>query len=130
MAVPLLVLYVDDDEDLRDVATYALRLDESMTVRVAASGAAALALIDSEAVRPDVILLDVMMPGMDGPAVLEALRTRPGFSATPVIFVTARAHASEKSGYLKSTVAGLITKPFDPVTLAGDVRRILTGASE
>jgi CheY-like chemotaxis protein len=126
MSDRLSVLYVDDDLDLRDVAQLSLQLDENIFVRVAESGVAALKMIDSEQWRPDVILLDVMMPGMDGPTVLKALRLRPEHMHTPVIFVTARTQTSVTAGYRELGAAGLIKKPFDPVRLAGDVRRILS----
>ncbi len=128
MCANLSVLYVDDDQDIRDVAAWSLQLDENIAVRVADSGPAALTLIDTGQSRPDVIMLDVMMPGMDGPAVLQALRTRSDQASTPVIFITARTQIGETAAYRALGIAGLITKPFDPLGLAGEVRRILSDA--
>lgn len=119
------VLYVEDDRDLRDVGELSLGLDEDIAVQTAESGVAALALLDNGEYRPDVVLLDVMMPVMDGPAVLAALRARPAHQRTPVIFITARTQSHEVSAYQQLGIAGLITKPFDPLALAPEVRRIL-----
>jgi len=125
----LKALYVDDHEDVRDVVEYSLKLDDSIDVVVADSGLAALALLDQGRFHPDVILLDVMMPVMDGPAVLAALSDRPAFAQTPVIFVTARTQSREIAAYRALGVAGLITKPFDPLTLARDVRAMIAPAA-
>jgi len=122
----LKVLHVEDEPDIREVAGLALSLDPDMELTSAASGQEALARL--ETLAPDVILLDVMMPGMDGPSVLAALRERPGLQATPVIFMTARAQGSEIERYLALGAVGVITKPFDPMTLAREVRDILAGA--
>ena len=78
--------------------------------------------------RPDVILLDVMMPGMDGPATLTRIRERAAFATTPVVFITARAQAHEQERFRSLGAVGVITKPFDPMTLAGDLRALLGGA--
>lgn len=125
----LKVLYVDDDLDLRDVAEMSLQLDEAIVVQVAASGAAALALLDGGGFVPDVIMLDVMMPAMDGPAVLQALRARPAVADIPVIFITARTQPREVDAYRALGITGLITKPFDPLALAPEVRRIVAEAA-
>lgn len=117
------LLYVDDEADIREVAVMSLELDGSFEVRDAPSGRAALALLDGW--TPDVILLDVMMPEMDGPATLAQIRSRAALSRTPVIFITARAQAQDKARLMGLGAAGVITKPFDPMTLAQDVRAIL-----
>ncbi|MCR5878541.1 response regulator [Phenylobacterium sp. J367] len=121
----LKVLYVDDDEFIREVAELALGLDPEMEIRVADSGAAALALVGGGGFAPDVFLLDVMMPQMDGPATLAELRKVPGHAGTPAIFVTARAQAAEHRPLIEAGAAGVLTKPFDPVAFAGEVRAIL-----
>ena len=74
------------------------------------------------------ILLDVMMPRLDGPGTLARLRVLPGLEQTPVIFMTARVQSSERDRYLELGAIGVITKPFDPMTLAGQVRDILMGS--
>jgi len=120
---PLKVLYVDDEPDIREVAVMALELDGQTEVRSAASGPEAIAMLVNEDFAPDVILLDVMMPGQDGPAVLAELRAK-AFE-TPVVFITARAQSSELARYLELGAAGVITKPFDPMTLALELRAVL-----
>lgn len=124
----LKVLHVEDEPDIREVVEFALGLDPDIQLTSAASGAEALAVL--ETLTPDVILLDVMMPVMDGPGVLAALRERPGLATTPVIFMTARAQTSEIRHYLAQGAAGVITKPFDPLGLAREIRDLLAGRTE
>jgi CheY-like chemotaxis protein len=116
------VLYIDDDADIREVAVMALELDPEFDVRTGGSGAEAIALARSWI--PDLILLDVMMPGMDGPTTLRALRDEPLTAAIPVIFITARAQFKEMEGFRTLGAAGVIAKPFEPMQLAFDVREI------
>lgn len=119
----LKVLYVDDEADIREVAAMSLELDPEIEVKDCASGQQAL----EEAARwqPSVILLDVMMPGMDGPDTLAALRTAPETASIPVIFITARAQQSEIDGFIALGAIGVIPKPFNPMDLAQRVRRLL-----
>ncbi|HZW15566.1 MAG TPA: response regulator [Brevundimonas sp.] len=121
------VLHVDDEPDIREVAAMSLDLDPSMSLTSAASGAEALGLLEAGC-RPDVILLDVMMPELDGPGTLARLRQLPGHEQTPVIFMTARAQSSELSRYIALGAVGVIVKPFDPMSLAASVRDALAGA--
>ncbi len=122
------LLYIDDEPDIREVAAMALELDGSIEVRQAGSGADALQMLDAGEWAPDVVLLDVMMPGADGPTTLGELRRRPALSQTPVIFITARAQPQERARLMGLGAAGVITKPFDPMTLAQDVRDVLAAA--
>jgi two-component system OmpR family response regulator len=122
----LTVLHVDDEADIRAVATLSLELDPDIALITAESGEAALDLL-RDGLRPDVILLDVMMPPLAGPEVLTQLRALPGLDATPVIFMTARVEAAERARYLDLGAVGVITKPFDPMGLAGQVRALLPG---
>jgi CheY-like chemotaxis protein len=124
---PLKVLYVDDEPFIREVATIALELDPGFEVRAVDSGIAALSLLEAADWRPDVILLDVMMPELDGPATLARLRDDERYASTPVIFLTAKAQARDHEPLAKLDVRGIITKPFEPISLAGDVRRLLQG---
>ena len=118
----LKLLYVDDDDDLRELASHCLALDPDIEANTAGSGAEALRLV---AKTPfDGVLLDVMMPEMDGPGVLAAMRQR-ATGAPPVIFVTARALPAERQRLLDLGAAGVIIKPFDPMSFAADVRKIL-----
>jgi len=122
----LRVLYVDDDPDIREAAELCLRMDPDIEVQVADSGAAALALLATDAPRPDVVLLDVMMPQMDGPALLAAIRARPG-AQPPAIFMTARAMPEERARLMALGAVGVITKPFNPLGLAAEVRGLVSG---
>jgi CheY-like chemotaxis protein len=117
------VLYVDDEPDIREVAALALGLDPALHVRLAASGAEALRAVRDAPV--DVIMLDVMMPGMDGPAVLERLRGEPATAATPVVFITARTNGQDRERLLQLGALAVIAKPFDPMMLAKELRAVL-----
>jgi CheY-like chemotaxis protein len=124
----LKVLYVDDEPDIREVAALSLQLDREIEVRAVESGPEALELIGGGGWAPDVVLLDVMMPGMDGPGVLKALRESPVGAETPVVFITARAQSHERSRLIDLGALGVITKPFDPMSLAKDLRAVLAAA--
>jgi len=117
------ILYVDDEPDIREIAELSLSLDPDFEVRTASGGRDALATIAEW--RPDLVLLDVMMPEMDGPAVLARLREDPATASLPVAFVTARAQKSEIQNFTTLDAVGVIAKPFDPVSLAAQVRALL-----
>ena len=117
------VLIVDDDEDIRTVGEVAARRVGQWEVVLAASGEEALERALQE--QPDVILLDVMMPGMDGPTTLAHLRRSPRTSGIPVIFLTARAQSHEVERYLALGADGVIAKPFEAMTLPDQIRRIV-----
>jgi CheY-like chemotaxis protein len=114
------VLFVEDDEDIQEVARLALEIVGGLDVDVASSGAEAVELVRRRI--PDLVLLDVMMPGMDGPTTLGALRGEAGMQETPVIFVTAKVQASEVEQYTALGAIGVIAKPFDPMVLADTAR--------
>lgn len=116
------VLYVDDEPDIREIAEISLGLDPDFEVRTAGSGEAALALL--EGWTPDIAMLDVMMPGMDGPELLTHIRGQERFAELPVIFITARAQKRELQNFATLDAIGVIAKPFDPMTLAAQVREI------
>ncbi|WP_242187405.1 response regulator [Sphingomonas sp. CARO-RG-8B-R24-01] len=128
MTDPVRILYVDDDADIRTIVEMALSLDPALQVRSAGSGAAALRLLADDPWRPDAIILDVMMPGMDGIALLGALRTQPDLAAIPAVFLTARGHDSAAIHAGVHGVAGVILKPFDPIDLVGTVRKLIARA--
>ena len=121
------VLHVDDEPDIREVAAFALEMDPGMTVRSASSGQEALDWLGS-GYAPDVILLDVMMPTLDGPGTLERLRQMPQHVSTPVIFMTARAQSHELDRFLGLGAIAVIIKPFDPMTLSRQLRDHLASA--
>jgi len=116
------VLYVEDEPDIQVVARLALEMLGGFTVEICGSGSEALEKIS--AFHPQLILLDVMMPGMDGPTTLGNLRKLPQFAATPVIFMTAKVQPSEVAGYKTLGAIAVIPKPFDPMTLAGQISEI------
>ena len=116
------VMYVEDEPDIQAVARLALELVGGFTVKVCSSGEEALR--EAEAFAPEMILLDVMMPGMDGPTTLKALRALPALATVPVAFMTAKVQPQEVARYTDLGALGVIAKPFDPMTLASDVRRL------
>jgi CheY-like chemotaxis protein len=116
------ILYVEDDPDIRAVGTFALEGVGGFTVRACGSGAEALAAAAGFA--PQLLVLDVMMPAMDGPATLRGLRALEATAATPAVFMTAKVQPDELALYLEMGIAEVIAKPFDPMTLAGQVRAI------
>jgi len=116
------ILYVDDEADIRTIVGMALRLDPGLDVKMAESGADALRILDAGGWRPDLALIDMMMPGMSGADLLGALRKRVGLEALPALFVTASARRDDIRAYLDLGANGVITKPFDPMSLAQTVR--------
>ena len=122
----LRILHVDDEPDIREVVELSLGLDPAFSVRSVDSGRAALAAVAEW--TPDLILCDVMMPVMDGPTTLARLRAQPGTARIPVVFMTARAQSREIEQFKALGAAGVIPKPFDPMTLATAVRSQLRSA--
>jgi CheY-like chemotaxis protein/HPt (histidine-containing phosphotransfer) domain-containing protein len=120
------VLLVDDEPDIRRVGELSLRAVGGWRVVLADSGSKVVALARTE--RPDVILLDVMMPDVDGPTTLELLRADPDTRSIPVVFLSARVMRDGVDHYLSLGAAGVLAKPFDPMSLAADLTRILAGA--
>ena len=120
------VLIVDDDEDIRHVVELALRKFGGYEVMQASSGEEALEQVRKE--QPDVVLLDVTMPGIDGPSTLARLRSDALSPKCPVIFLTARTQRRDVERLRELGAAGMITKPFDVMTLADEVRRIVADA--
>ncbi|MBR9872020.1 MAG: response regulator [Gammaproteobacteria bacterium] len=116
------VLYVEDDADIRAIAELALQDVGGFSAKLCSSGAEAVEVAPD--FQPDLILLDVMMPEMDGPETLKALRKLEATQTTPVIFMTARIQRTEIEEYLSLGALGVIPKPFDPMTLADEIRRI------
>jgi CheY-like chemotaxis protein len=114
------LLVIDDEEDIREVASLTLELKEGWEVAAAGSGADGIRLARDGA-PPDAILLDVMMPDMDGPTTLRMLRALPETQAIPVIFLTAKVQAADRRRYLDMGVSGVIAKPFDPLMLGRNI---------
>lgn len=126
--LPRRVMYVEDDPDIRAIAEIALQDVGGFTAALCESGTEALAVAPGFA--PELVLLDVMMPRMDGRSTLRALRQLPGMAEVPVIFMTARLQRSEIREYRDLGAIGVIPKPFDPMTLSEQIAQILTDAAE
>lgn len=120
------ILYVEDEPDIQTIAQIALESIGGFTVETCSSGLEAIDKATDFA--PDLILLDVMMPNMDGPATFQELRKLPNTAKTPAIFMTARVQPDEVDRYIESGAVGVIAKPFDPVTLSDQIRAIVDGA--
>lgn len=116
------VLCIDDDRDILEIAQMALEDVGGLNVTCMDDGEAAVAAASS--LRPDFVLIDVMMPGTDGPTVLKRLRAQPELRAVPVAFMTARIQDNEVRDYLDLGADGVISKPFDPMALPSEIRLI------
>src|SRR5262245_50769921 len=121
------ILYVEDDPDIAAIAQLALETVGGFNVMVCDNGRAALEAAAS--FRPDLFLLDVMMPDMDGPGVLAALRQMPDVGQQPAIFMTAKVQPGEVARYRALGAIGVISKPFDPMTVADEIRDIWATAA-
>jgi CheY-like chemotaxis protein len=119
------ILYVDDEPDIREIVKIALGLTQSVAVHTAESGEQALTLARS--LLPDLVILDVMMPGLDGPGTLSRMRKDPVISPIPVIFMTAKAMPKEVALLHQMGAAGVIGKPFDPMQLGVQVISLWRG---
>lgn len=116
------ILYVEDEPDIQMVARLALEALGGYVVDICNSGDEALQR--APGFQPQLFLLDVMMPGMDGPSTLKMLRALPQFANTPVIFMTAKVQPGEVAGYKELGAVDVIPKPFDPMILASKVQDI------
>lgn len=116
------VLYVEDEVNIRAVGRFALEEVGGLTVETAASGQEALD--KAAAFSPEVVLLDVMMPGMDGIATFQALRRMEATARVPIIFMTAKVQPQEVERYKRLGARAVIAKPFDPLTLPDEVRAL------
>lgn len=117
------ILIVDDEDDIREVAQLSLEMMGGWEVVSASSGAEALRR--AEADRPDAILLDVMMPEMDGPSTVRQLRENPATREIPVVLLTAKVQPADHQRFTDLAVSGVLSKPFDPLRLADDVAEVL-----
>ena len=117
------ILLIEDEDDIREVAALSLEATAGWEVLSASSGKEGIATAARE--HPDAILLDVMMPDLDGPATLQKLHSVPETLNIPVIFMTAKVQTAEKKKLAELGARGLIAKPFDPMLLAEEISRIL-----
>ena len=122
------ILVVDDEDDIREIAQVSLEVVGGWEVITA--GSAAEGLEKAVSAAPDAILLDVMMPEMDGPTLFGHLLANDATRHIPVILLTARVQASDRRRFAALGVAGVIAKPFDPMTLPAQVAQTLGWAQE
>jgi two-component system, OmpR family, response regulator len=122
---PKRVVHVDDDDDIREIASLALSLGE---IRVDSFGSGEAALEFLPGALPDFILLDVMMPGLDGPSTLARIRANPLMADIPVAFMTAKTLPGEAECWKRLGIVGVIPKPFDPMRLATQVTELWRAA--
>jgi CheY-like chemotaxis protein len=121
--MPRRILIIDDEDDIREVAALSLETVAGWEVMMAPSGAAGI--VKAKEQLPDAILLDVMMPMMDGPTTFRELRALPETAKIPVILLTAKVQAADQKRFSDLGVSAVMFKPFDPLTLAGDIARAL-----
>jgi CheY-like chemotaxis protein len=117
------ILIIDDEEDIRDVAALSLETVAGWDVMVASSGAQGIARAIEH--QPDAILLDVMMPGMDGPTTFRELRNNPVTAKIPVLLLTAKVQATDQRRFADLGVEAILFKPFDPMTLSTQIAAVL-----
>jgi CheY-like chemotaxis protein len=117
------ILIIDDEQDIREVAALSLESVAGWEVVVANGGALGLEQASKE--QPDAILLDVMMPGMDGPATFRELQKSPATASIPVILLTAKVQSADQRRFADLGVRAVLTKPFDPLKLASQMESIL-----
>ncbi|MGJ8558342.1 MAG: response regulator [Sulfitobacter geojensis] len=127
MTEPINILYVDDEDDIREIAVMSLELDAGVSVKSCSSGAEALVTVQQW--TPNLILLDAMMPDMDGPETLRRLRDNTATAGIPVVFITARSQPEDIERFVSLGAVGVISKPFDPMTLPEQARALLASAT-
>ena len=120
------ILYVDDEPDIQAIAQIALEAVGGFTLKICSNGNDAINEISAFA--PDLLLLDVMMPGIDGPSTLQELRKIPEFAKTPAVFMTAKVQPDEINALLKIGAIDVIAKPFDPMELSNIIKEIWKNA--
>jgi two-component system, OmpR family, response regulator len=121
------ILFVDDEPHIREVLCMAIEIQTTWTVETCASGEEALTALSQK--LPDLLILDYMMPGMDGPSVLQAVRARPDCEHLPIVFLTAKTLPAEVRRLKAMGATGVLGKPFDPMTICGELERIWDGQS-
>lgn len=117
------ILIIDDEDDIREVAAMSLETVAGWEVMVANSGVQGLSR--AAMYRPDAILLDVMMPGMDGPTTFRELQKNPVTAQIPVLFLTAKVQATDRRRFADLGIHAVLVKPFDPMTLSSQIASVL-----
>ena len=118
------ILIIDDEDDIREVAALSLETVANWQVMTASSGLEGIAT--ATAALPDAILMDVMMPGMDGPTTFRQMQQEPAISHIPVILLTAKVQGTDQRRFADLGVAAVLFKPFDPLTLAQQISDVLS----
>lgn len=118
-----IIFYIDDDEDIRTIVEFAFDGESDLALVMCESGQDALTKLQTR--HPDLILLDVMMPLMDGPTTLKRIRSLPNLDTVPVAFVTAKVQPSEITHFIALGAVSVIVKPFDVMLLPDQVRALL-----
>ena len=117
------VLIIDDEDDIREVAALSLEATADWRVLTASSGPEGIRTAAAE--HPDAILMDVMMPGMDGPTAFKQLQANPATAHIPVVLLTAKVQGVDQRRFAGLGVAAVLFKPFDPLALAGQISEAL-----
>ena len=117
------ILFIDDEEDIQTLARFCLELEANWELITASNGQEGITIAEIE--QPDAILLDVMMPDLDGLQTLEKLRNNPKTKHIPAIFLTAKVQASDRRRFYAAGAIGVINKPFDSLTLASQIAGFL-----
>jgi CheY-like chemotaxis protein len=117
------ILFIDDEEDIRTLAGFCLESEAGWEMLGASNGTEGIAIAETE--QPDAILLDAMMPEIDGLQTLAQLRVNPKTKHIPTIFITAKAQASDRRRFYNAGAKGVINKPFDSLTLASQISGFL-----
>jgi CheY-like chemotaxis protein len=120
-----LILIIDDEDDIREVAALSLEATAGWETITASSGPDGIAAAADPKRRPHAILMDVMMPGMDGPTAFRLLQQDPAISGIPVLLLTAKVQGVDQRRFAGLGVAGVLFKPFDPLTLASQISQTL-----
>lgn len=117
------ILLIDDEDDIREVASLTLEATAGWNVITASSGAEGIRMAESE--QPEAIVMDVMMPDMDGPTTFREMQKNPAVSDIPVVLLTAKVQSVDQRRFKDLGVAAVLFKPFDPMTLAQQIAEIL-----
>jgi CheY-like chemotaxis protein len=119
------ILIIDDEDDIREVAALSLEATAGWEIVAASSGAEGIKAAADPDRRPHAILMDVMMPGMDGPTTFRQMRQNPEIANIPVLLLTAKVQGVDQRRFADLGVAGVLFKPFDPLTLASQISQAL-----
>jgi CheY-like chemotaxis protein len=120
-----LILIIDDEDDIREVAALSLEATAGWEIITACSGADGMHAAANPTRKPHAILMDVMMPGMDGPTTFRKMQQNPDTAGIPVLLLTAKVQGVDQRRFADLGVAGVLFKPFDPLTLATQISSVL-----